>query len=56
MRYVDVKSETYQALREYMIRLRPEDLKDKAMIKKLATAGKMRESQFANRFRPVVGK
>ncbi len=56
VRYVDVKSETYQALREYMIRLRPEDLKDKAMIKKLATAGKMRESQFANRFRPVVGK
>ncbi len=56
VRYVDVKSETYQVLREYMIRLRPEDLKDKAMIKKLAKAGMMSESEFANRFRSVVGK
>ena len=56
VRHVDVKSETYQVLREYMIRLRPEDLKDKAMIKKLAKAGMMSESEFANRFRSVVGK
>jgi 6-phosphofructokinase 1 len=56
VRHVDVKSETYQVLREYMIRLRPEDLKDKAMIKKLATAGKMSESEFTNRFRSVVRK
>jgi 6-phosphofructokinase 1 len=56
VRYVDVKSETYQVLREYMIRLRPEDLKDKAMIKKLAKAGMMSESEFANRFRSMVGK
>jgi len=56
VRYVDVKSEAYQTLYEYMIRLKPEDLKDKEMIKRLAKAGKMRESEFVNRFNPVVGK
>ena len=56
VRHVDVESETYQALLEYMIRLRPEDIKDKAMVKKLATAGKMSESEFLNRFSPIVGK
>ncbi len=56
VRYVDMESETYQALLEYMIRLRPEDLKDKAMVKRLATAGKMSEAKFLNRFSPIVGK
>jgi len=56
VRLVDVKSEMYQALFEYMIRLKPEDLKDKSMIKRLATAGKMSEADFKNRFRSVVGK
>ncbi len=54
VRLVDVKSQTYQALLEYMIRLRPEDLKDKAIIKKLAKAGKISESEFVNRFGPLV--
>ncbi len=56
VRHVDVESETYQALLEYMIRLRPEDLKDKSVVKRLATAGKMSESDFLNRFSPIVGK
>ncbi|NIO06628.1 MAG: 6-phosphofructokinase [Deltaproteobacteria bacterium] len=56
VRHVDVNSETYHVLREYMIRLRPEDLKDKSMVKKLATAGKMTEANFSKRFSSVVGK
>ncbi len=55
VRLVDVKSQMYQALFEYMIRLKPEDLKDKTMIKRLAKAGKMSASDFVNRFSSVVG-
>ena len=55
VRYVDVKSEAYQTLYEYMIRLKPEDVKDKEMIKRLAKAGKMSESEFVNRFSSVGG-
>lgn len=56
VRHVDVQSETYQVLHEYMIRLRPEDLKDKAMVKKMAKAGNMTEPEFLNRFSSAVVK
>jgi len=56
VRFVDVKSEAYQALYEYMIRLKPEDFDDTGIIKRLATAGNMNETEFVNRFGPLVGR
>ncbi len=56
VRFVDVKSETYQVLYEYMIRLKPVDFDDAGMIKKLATAGNINEAEFVNRFGPLVGR
>ncbi len=54
VRYVDVKSEAYQTLYEYMIRLRPEDLKNPETVKKLAQAGRLSETEVRHRFGPVV--
>ncbi len=54
VRYVDVTSETYQALLAYMIRLKSEDLADPERVRTLAAAGRLKEEEFVARFRPVA--
>ena len=54
VRYVDVTSEMYQTLYAYMIRLKPDDLADPALLRTLAAAGQLSEPEFAARFGPVV--
>ncbi len=53
VRLVDLKSETYQMFCEYMIRLRPEDLKDPKTVKQLAQAGGLSEKELKRRFAPL---
>ena len=54
VRYVDVKSEAYETLYAYMIRLKPEDFDDPVMVASLAKAGNMSEPEFLNRFKPLI--
>jgi hypothetical protein len=54
VRFVDVQSEQYQALYEYMIRLRPEDFAAAGMIEKLAGAGSLSKAEFEARFSSSV--
>ncbi len=53
VRMVDLDSETYKIFYEYMIRLRPEDLNDPVMVKKLAEAGNLTETELKRRFAPL---
>ncbi len=54
VRYVDVKSEAYQTLYEYMIRLKPEDFENPKNLKNLARAGGLEVADFVARFKPLV--
>ncbi len=54
-RLVDVKGETYEVARRYMIRLEKGDFDDAARLEKLAAVVKMTAAQFAERFAHVVG-
>ena len=54
VRYVDVKSEMYQTLAAYMIRLIPQDLSDPARLRALAAAGNLGEAAFVERFQRVA--
>jgi ATP-dependent phosphofructokinase / diphosphate-dependent phosphofructokinase len=56
VRYVDVTSEMYQTLFAYMIRLKPDDLRDPERVRALARAGKLSEAELLERFTPVVSK
>jgi 6-phosphofructokinase 1 len=56
VRYVDVDSEMYQTLAAYMIRLKPEDFDDPESLATLAKAGNLGETEFVERFGPLVGK
>ncbi len=56
VRYVDVDSEAYQTLYAYMIRLKPEDFDREESLAALAKAANMSESEFINRFGPLVGR
>lgn len=56
LRLVDVTSEHYHVAREYMIRLEEEDLRDEAMLKRLADVAGMSPPQFVKRFARVVKK
>jgi 6-phosphofructokinase len=49
-RQVDVDTESYQVAREYMIRIGKKDFTDDAWIAKLAEAGGLSKSEFAERF------
>jgi 6-phosphofructokinase 1 len=55
VRFVDVHSEQYQTLYEYMIRLKPDDFASAGMLKELARAGSLSEADFKARFWPLVG-
>ena len=50
VRLVDTASQYYQVARDYMIRLKPEDLRDDAKAMKLAEAGGMSLEAFREEF------
>jgi ATP-dependent phosphofructokinase / diphosphate-dependent phosphofructokinase len=56
VRYVDMESEMYQTLSAYMIRLKPEDFDDPAIVAAMAKAGNLGDDDFVKRFGPVVGR
>ena len=47
----DVTSDSYQVARAYMIRLEEGDLENPVMLAQLATAAKVPESEFKDRYR-----
>ena len=56
IRYVDVRSEAYQTLHAYMIRLKPEDFEKADLLGALARAGHLTEPELIKRFGYLVGK
>jgi 6-phosphofructokinase 1 len=54
VRFVNVQSESYQTLYEYMIRLKPEDFSDPKVVRRLARAGQLSASDFVARFGSLV--
>ncbi|MBI2461294.1 MAG: 6-phosphofructokinase [Candidatus Rokubacteria bacterium] len=56
VRYVAVRSESYQTMLAYMIRLKPEDFDDPVALRALARAGNLGEAEFVRRFGPLVGR
>jgi 6-phosphofructokinase 1 len=50
VRYVDIDSESYQALRAYMIRLEPQDFETPEQIETLAHGGHLDQAEFVSRF------
>lgn len=53
-RLVDMKSETYECARRYMIRLEPDDFSDADRLRRLAGVVKQTPKQFRERFEYVV--
>ena len=56
IRYVDVKSEAYQTLAAYMIRLKVDDFERPETVAALARAGNLDTAEFTRRFGPLVGR
>ncbi len=54
IRLVDIKSESYEVAKAYMIRLKKEDFEDRERIEKLAEAGNLTPEEFEKRFRKVA--
>ena len=50
IRYVDIKSDSYNVARSYMVRLDREDFSDPEILSKMAGYGKMTEKEFVKRF------
>ena len=50
VRMVDVESDRYKIARSYMLRLRPEDFRDRVTLARLAQAANMKPAEFAQRF------
>jgi 6-phosphofructokinase 1 len=55
-RLVDVQSESYQVALEYMIRLKPGDLKDEGEVSRLAQAANMTKEEFHQQFDSIMGQ
>jgi 6-phosphofructokinase 1 len=51
VRYVDTKTESYEVALKYMIRLQPEDFKDKEKLDKLAATANLTPEEFVERFK-----
>ena len=56
VRYVDIDSESYQALRAYMIRLEPQDFETPGQIETLAQGGHLDQAEFVSRFGYLGGR
>jgi ATP-dependent phosphofructokinase / diphosphate-dependent phosphofructokinase len=54
IRRVNVRSESYEVARRYMLRLNPEDLIDSEMLEKLAAAARTAPGQFREDFGPSL--
>ncbi len=54
VRLVNVQSQGYQTLYEYMIRLKPEDFSDPKMVRRLARAGQLSVPDLIARFGSLV--
>lgn len=54
IRMVDIKSETYNIARQYMVRLRKKDLDDSARLKELASFTNLSPEKFRETFSTVV--
>ena len=54
VRFVNVQSQAYQTLYEYMIRLKPEDFSDPKMVRRLARAGQLSVPDLIARFGSLV--
>jgi 6-phosphofructokinase 1 len=54
VRLVDVKSDSYNVARNYMVRLDKEDLEDRDFLKMLSGAAGMTEQEFAGRYGYLV--
>ena len=54
VRMVDVQSESYQVALEYMIRIKPEDLKDEDEVARLAEAAKVTKEEFHQQFDSIM--
>jgi 6-phosphofructokinase 1 len=50
LRGVDVKSESYQVARDYMVRIGPQDFADQSWVERLAEAGGMDAAEFRTHF------
>jgi 6-phosphofructokinase len=50
VRMVDVESDRYKIARSYMLRLRPEDFRDRVTLARLAQAANMKPTDFAARY------
>lgn len=55
-RFVDTRSEAYETLFAYMIRLKPEDMEDPEQLRLLARASKLSETEFVQRFGYLVNR
>ena len=53
-RKVDIRGESYEVARNYMIRLEPRDLDDPVLLSAMASAAKMTEAAFRERFLPTT--
>ena len=53
-RKVDIRGESYEVARNYMIRLEPKDLEEPAKLSAMARVAKMSESAFRQRFLPAT--
>lgn len=54
VRFVDVDTESYEVAQKYMIRLIPEDFKDKEQVNKLAEAANLEPDEFVKSFKYLV--
>jgi 6-phosphofructokinase 1 len=54
VRFVNTRSEMYQTLAAYMVRLKPEDFAEPAQVRALAAAARLDEAAFVDRFAGVV--
>lgn len=53
-RKVDIKGESYEVARNYMIRLEPKDFEDPAFLAEMANVSRMTETAFRERFLPTT--
>jgi len=56
VRFVNTRSDAYQTLFAYMIRLKPEDFEDPEQLRLLSRAGKLGEVEFVKRFGYLVDR
>lgn len=54
VRMVNIDSEYYASARDYMVRINPEDLEDKELVKRLAAEARMEPAAFRKQYADVI--